>query len=284
MDATPDQQGDWDDILRPYCQFSGASARADSNETEGSDFTLDQIAMMRLNYQETAPLPQGVTDVGWEAPKVAGLDHSTAIFGITKTSDGRLSRSNINLDQEHFRSWQVENGVARTFSSHKVEKVVDGKVMTVMIGDASPSSSRGHLDTEDALRVSSRAERDDDTGQDTQALPFDASGAGLESHDVHEEFPPTQSVAEDVNSPPVDTPSDDLSEGHEGPHQKISVVRPPLSAVGEPTQHTAPSPPPSANSAGNFCMKNARPGRTLTAKGERTVFQIVRTVRRPFVS
>lgn len=110
---------------------------ATDTTSEGSDFTPEQVARMGRSISSHAvPLPEGVQDVQWQPPVLAGLGHSNPIFETISDNRGilRVSTKGLDTDNCHFRSWQEDNGVAATFASGKVEKVVDGQRMTVAIG------------------------------------------------------------------------------------------------------------------------------------------------------
>lgn len=117
--------------------------------SEGSDYSPEQLAMIgRRISTHSAPLPRGVADIRWQAPESTGLQHSSPIFQ-TETDDRgtlRVSKKGLESDNCHFRSWQEDNGVATTFASKRVTKVVDGHRMTVAIGrgrlNSTPKTTR----------------------------------------------------------------------------------------------------------------------------------------------
>lgn len=121
-----------------------------SNATsEGSDYSPVQLAMIRRRIStHSAPLPRGVADIQWQAPESTGLQHSSPIFQTETDNRGtlRVSKKGFESDNCHFRSWQEDNGVAATFASKRVTKVVDGHRMTVAIGrgrlDSTPKTKR----------------------------------------------------------------------------------------------------------------------------------------------
>lgn len=107
-----------------------------SDATDESDFTPAELAMMkRKRSNKTAPLPKGVKDVQWQPPVATGLDNSDAIFQTEAGERGvlLLSGEGINENNSHFRSWQEDNGTAKSFGSKKIEKEVDGKRITVAV-------------------------------------------------------------------------------------------------------------------------------------------------------
>lgn len=115
-----------------------------TDETDGSDFTPEQLKRMtRRISAEGAPLPGGVRDVNWEAPTSTGLEHSAPIFETEADTKGgvRLTSKGINDNNCHYRSWQEDNGVARTFALKSVVKNVDGETRTVLV---SPGASLRH--------------------------------------------------------------------------------------------------------------------------------------------
>ncbi|CAM9612408.1 unnamed protein product [Ectocarpus sp. 12 AP-2014] len=106
--------------------------------SDGSDFTPAQLAAMRKRVSvQGMPLPDGVEDVEWQPPASTGLEHSSAIFNTISDQEGVLRRSSagVNVDNCHFRSWQEDNGIAKTFASDTVVKDVDGVKRSVTIAD-----------------------------------------------------------------------------------------------------------------------------------------------------
>lgn len=104
--------------------------------TDGSDFTPTELAMMhRQNSKHVAPLPQGVPDVHWQPPASTGLKNSTAIFATERDTNGGLMVTTEGISESncHFRSWQEDNGVARSFGVATVEKDVDGQRRMVAV-------------------------------------------------------------------------------------------------------------------------------------------------------
>ncbi|CAN0182798.1 unnamed protein product [Ectocarpus sp. 8 AP-2014] len=109
--------------------------------SNGSDFTPEQLAVMRKRFSvQGMPLPDGVEDVKWQPPVSTGLEHSSAIFNTISDQEGVLRRSSagLNVDNCHFRSWQEDNGVAKTFASDTVVKDVDGVKRSVAIDRGFP--------------------------------------------------------------------------------------------------------------------------------------------------
>lgn len=112
-----------------------------TDESDGSDFTPAQLEMMKRKISGGGvPLPGGVQDVQWEAPRSTGLEHSDAIFETEADTKGgiRLTSKGINNNNCHYRSWQEDNGVAKSFACRSVVKNVDGRSRTVLI---SPGTS-----------------------------------------------------------------------------------------------------------------------------------------------
>lgn len=135
-----------------FTNSDGAYCPSDSDDV---DFTPAQLAAIRRNMgQDPAPLPPGVEDVPWRAPSESGLDHSAAIFNVKQDSQGELTWAGLNKNQEHFRSWQQDNGIAATFGSAEVKKCVDGTDMMVRAPLESGETSR-------ACHVSRRGFRSD---------------------------------------------------------------------------------------------------------------------------
>lgn len=114
---------------------------------EGSEFSPAELEMMRRNISELrAPLPQGVQEIEWQAPRCSGLQHSSPIFETEHHARGVLGLTSRTFTSNncHFRSWQEDNGVAETFATETAEKVVDGCRMTVAVCRSStiqPTSS-----------------------------------------------------------------------------------------------------------------------------------------------
>ncbi|CAM9807121.1 unnamed protein product [Ectocarpus sp. 12 AP-2014] len=109
--------------------------------SDGSDFAPAQLAAMRKRVSaQGMPLPAGVEDVEWQPPASTGLEHSSAIFNTISDQEGVLRRSSagLNVDNCHFRSWQEDNGVAKTFASDTVVKDVDGVKRSVTIARGLP--------------------------------------------------------------------------------------------------------------------------------------------------
>ncbi|CAM9530573.1 unnamed protein product, partial [Ectocarpus sp. 6 AP-2014] len=126
----------WGTSHRDFRAVTGGTEA--SNE---SDFTPEQLAVMRKRFSvEGMPLPDGVEDVEWQPPVSTGLQHSSAIFNTTSDQEGvlRLSSAGLNVDNCHFRSWQEDNGVAKTFASDTVVKDVDGVKRSVAIDRGFP--------------------------------------------------------------------------------------------------------------------------------------------------
>lgn len=100
--------------------------------------------MGRRISTHSAPLPRGVTDINWQAPRSTGLQHSSPIFETESDDKGslRISGKGLTSDNCHFRSWQEDNGVAATFATETVVKEVDGHRMTVAIGRGRRASNR----------------------------------------------------------------------------------------------------------------------------------------------
>ncbi|CAM9208827.1 unnamed protein product, partial [Ectocarpus sp. 13 AM-2016] len=126
----------WDTGQRDFRAVTGGTEASD-----GSDFTPAQLAAMRKRVSvQGMPLPDGVEGVEWQPPASTGLEHSSAIFNSISDQDGVLRRSSagLNVDNCHFRSWQEDNGVAKTFASDTVVKDVDGVKRSVTIARGFP--------------------------------------------------------------------------------------------------------------------------------------------------
>lgn len=123
-----------------------------SNATEESedDPVMAMLARKSTNVNKSAPLPEGVRDVGWVPPTHIGLAYSSAICETEMDVEGRISVVSVNEDHAHFREWQQDNGVATALGTEPVEKMVDGKSMVVRLSRPSspcddPLSRTPHL-------------------------------------------------------------------------------------------------------------------------------------------
>ncbi|CAM9645866.1 unnamed protein product [Ectocarpus fasciculatus] len=137
---------------------SKRDCRDGTEASDASDFTPAQLAVMRTRVSvQGMPLPGGVEDVEWQPPASTGLEHSGAIFNTKSDQEGVLRRSSagLNVDNCHFRSWQEDNGVAKTFASDTVVKDVDGVTRTVNIACGLPQlAGRSKATTPADLRSS----------------------------------------------------------------------------------------------------------------------------------
>lgn len=127
------------DLLHRLHPVDSNSTREHTLSSSISDITDDSdLAAMKLTaiqrtlsiHTSSPPLPRGRQDVGWVAPLVSGLEHSSAIFESLATDDGGLVRK-MNDTQAHYREWQEDNGVAQALGTKPVTKGVNGKAMSV---------------------------------------------------------------------------------------------------------------------------------------------------------
>lgn len=116
-----------------------------SDATDESDSSfMEKLAAKRLASKYSTPLPKGVKDIAWVAPSNAGLEHSNAICSTQMGTDGRMTLLSVNDSQAHYREWQQDNGIAAALGTQPVEKIVDGKRMTVHVSRTpSPFSRSG---------------------------------------------------------------------------------------------------------------------------------------------
>eukprot|EP00752_Nemacystus_decipiens_P002041 g1956.t1 len=147
-----------------------------SDETDQSDFTPGELALMRRKRStKTAPLPKGVDDVKWQPPVATGLDNSTAIFQTKDDGRGMLTLSSegISENNNHFRRWQEDNGIAKSFASRTVEKEVDGKRITVAVAKK-PSTLANRL-VRANTGAATTTRRPSSAGAVLQAVPIPSS-------------------------------------------------------------------------------------------------------------
>lgn len=265
--------------------------RSRTDASEGSDFTPAQLKMMKTQtLDQAAPLPKGVRDVQWQPPTATGLAHSAPIFQTEADAAGGLRMTSVGLSGSncHFRSWQEDNGVARTFASETVIKEVDGEERIVSIGSTkaaaascsfiSPRNTSVAPDplVLEHLREVKRLSLRSNDSTDSSKLSKDGDSPVRECATSAPSSPRQPSPA--LRRPSTGAGSDSTQEigcslpfaraegNDESPTGNIDIASASLSTIDARDLATSPTPRRPSGSPSSSCTRKPRPGRSLSPK------------------
>lgn len=208
----------------------------------------------------------------WEAQKVFEPIHSASMLNTRKGTDGGISVSGLNEDQNGFRSWQQDDGVVHIFGSPEVEDIADGKGMTGGIG--SPDSVMREVAASSILTQGFGASFVKRKSKKA-LLQRKQSASNLSSPSAKEFREPTRVSLLDERTEPRDCAPPNMNVKNPAIE---AVARPVEGSQSQEQQQQLYAPKPRRPSMGPACARAEAPhhaGRRLIAK-VRNVIKVIR--------